>query len=623
MSTHHAPPPTRREREEALEEGLQAIYGAPTEQDAQDLAILDRETGNPITRWLLRILLVLCATSALAWGGFFLWNRFAIESAQPLVTSIEGPERVRAGELAVYTIRYKNEQQVPLAALSLHISLPPGFSLDEAIPQPTDADGLSWTLGSLTPGSDGSVELHGRFRSAVPSSETIQARFDYRPANFSSEFQDIATTSVSVDRSPIDIGVTGPDKALPGDEVSYTIELLNTSSQTQQRLELSATLPVAFDVTRTEPPTADPEQVRWIFDEIATGETKAVTVFGRYTGSGEGTQGFSATVAYQAATGGVRLPLAQAGTETDLLGGELDVHLVVNGSTQDRDVRLGDKLTVSFDYNNSGREVIDGVYFTLETTGVNGKAAPIEWAGVKGLPAGMTPGPIMNFDEHGIPDITTLVPGASGVVDLTIPLLARIDPTSMADELTLTLTAHISRVGSVESPRAIPLSGIRVTVGSDLRATAQARYYDDEGQPLGSGPLPPQVGETTKYRIVWHAENTLHPLRGFRMTANLPPDVAWTNQTQSDGTIRFDETTRMVIWDLPEWTANRTVANASFEVAIVPKASDVGGFFKLTNATSVEATDATHDSRISQSIDSLTSELPDDATAKDVGIVTE
>ncbi len=604
-------------RKETLEEGLNSIY-KDAAGDMPDFTKLEKRGSNKLTGLLVKILLVLTVASALAWGGFFLVNTLGTDS-KSLETSIEGPATRRAGEEAFYTIRYRNTGNVPIAALSLTVSLPPGFELKETLPAPTND--FTWTLGSLTPSSDGAVTIRGRFRSAVPSTETIQALFNYRPANFSSEFQDLSTIPVSINDSSVELSVTGPEKALPGDEVTYTIEVLNTTREIQKGLVVTAKLPESFTFAGSEPKPEDPLRAEWKMAELAAGETRSITVRGRYTGSSEGTQSFGADLSFLDTTN--RLPLATKQVATDLLGGDLTFHLVVNGSASDGYATLGQNLKVSIDYANRGRELISGVSLTLAIAGVGGKAAPIALDKVTGLPEGMIAGGTMVFDVTHFPDIDSLDPNENGIIDLNIPLLGAIDPAKIADELTLTLTAKLEKVGSVASPRSIPLSPIDIRLGSNLAISAEARYFDDEGIPVGSGSLPPKVGESTKYRIFWKAANTLHPLTGLRMTTNLPPNVAWTGVSGGEGTMKFNDTTRIVSWEIPAWAADKTAANAYFEVGVAPNASDVGTFLKLTNAISAEATDGKNGAHLSRALDILTSEAPTDAGVKGKGVVID
>jgi hypothetical protein len=182
----------------------------------------------------------------------------------------------------------------------------------------------------------------------------------------------------------------------------------------------------------------------------------------------------------------------------------------------------------------------------------------------------------------------------------------------------------MDQIGSLEGARSIDASPIVVRVNSDLRSSAHAEYFTPDGEAVGTGPLPPEAGKTTSYRIVWHVANSFHPLENVRMTTNLPPKVTWTNRTAAAiGTVSFDETTRIVTWIIPSLPLSVPGSEATFDVAITPGDDDVGSFYKLTNAIAVEATDTITKDQLADGIDILTTELPEDTEAAGKGVVGE
>ncbi len=608
----------KRKTDQEMHDELKAIYA---EQDGAmpDLTQLERGGHSRLTRFLTRAILVLVVISAAAWGGFFVWNRGWFRDAELLKTSIEGPREARAGEEVRYTIRYENAGRVPVAALEMKLHLPLNFRLLSASPAPTE-DAM-WTLGSLTPSSDGAITLTGVFRSEVPSSETIQAFFTYRPANFSSDFQDIQAVTVAVDDSAVDIAVTGPEKALSGDEVTYAVNTQNSGPTAVERVRITAALPADFALVSAEPPPTSPDAAQWTIERLAPGQLMAITLTGRYTSSASGEQTLTARAGFLD-EGGIVLAQAAGEAKTDVLGGSASFHLVVNGSTADQAVDLGQALRVSIDYANNSNETIEGLAFALSLEPAGGKALPVDWTAVE-LDGAVRTGNTITWGSAAVPAFARFTPNASGVIDLSIPMLAAIPPAS-ADRFTMKLTASLAKVGSIVSPRSIETSPIAIALNSDLTASAEARYFTEDGEPLGTGPLPPEAGQTTSYRIVWKLANTLHALTSVTMTANLPPDAAWTERGLADiGTIRFDPVTRLVTWTISRLPTEVAAAQASFDVAITPDENDVGAFFKLTNATAVEAVDAATGDRLSRALDILTTELPADPGAAGKGVVVE
>ena len=598
-----------------MSEELRTIY-AEKDGEMPDLTKLDRRQTSRLTRFLAASVIVLAVIAGAAWGGFFLWTRGVFQNEAPLEVSFEGPDHVSAGQLAYFTIHYRNREALPISGLEMKLNLPLGFTILSASPEAID--GTNWKFDTLSGDSDGSIVLSGIFRSEVPSTQTMQAFFTYAPSNTSSTFQEIAVWRATIDQSVLKVAVTGPEKALPGDEATYVVNIQNASSERVERVRVAAVLPTGFTVTGAEPAANAPDIApQWDVEGIDPGALMAFTLHGRFTTTASGDQMLGARV-HLLTEDGTELAQASADTHTDVLGGNLAFHLVANGSSETTSVDLADTVRVSIDYANSGNERIEGVEFSLNVDG-GGKTLPIDWEKAD-LGGGTRSGSTITWTDG----LQSLDPNASGIIDVSLPIVSDLKTATTADRVSLTLSASLTKVGSVESPRTIEAPAVVVAINSDLNGSAEARYYTDEGEPIGTGPLPPKAGETTTYRIFWDLSNTIHGLSNVVLTTNLPPDVTWIDKKQSDiGAITFDGTTRLVRWTIPALPTSIPVASGFFDVAITPDENDAGAFFKLTNATSIDAHDDTTGDTISHALDILTTELPTDESAAGKGIVTE
>lgn len=606
----------RQKHPDELERELTAIYAAP-DGTMPDLTQLVAAPRSRLARGLVRAILAVGALSLVSWAGFFAWTRFSGDDGKPLEASLEGPASVRALEEVTYAVRYRAAGDVPIAQLELSLNLPASFRLVRAIPSPDD--GSTWRLGSLTSGSDGEVLVTGFFRDAVPTANTLQASFTYRPANFSSDFRDFRSLPVHVDGTLIEVSATGPEKALPGDQVTYALEVRNGSASPVEGVRLAAELPKDFRFVFSSPAPSSPGTFTWDLPPIAPAGVATVTLTGSFTASAEGTQAVGASVALMEL--GAALKQAQALARTDMLGGAFDFHLVVNGGTGDLAIDPGGALRISVDYANRGSDTLSGVTFRLAAD-PGARSLPLDWAAATGIGDGVRVGNALTWGKDALPGLEALAPGAEGTIDLTVPLLAAIDPAKAADRFPLSLTMTVQKVGSVASPRSVSVTPVTVAINSDFAARAQARYFTPEGEPVGQGPLPPKAGSSTTYRVYWSLENRLHPLSGTRMSATLPTDAGWVARTDATaGTLAYDETTRTVSWTVPSWPEGTPLLQSWFDVTTAPSESDVGSFLKLVNAAGAEATDTVTKARLSRVLPELTSELPEDADARGKGVV--
>lgn len=607
-----------RKSEEEMKKELRSIY-EDRDGEMPNLRELDPVRSSRLTRLLVRVIGVLFILSAVSWGGFLLWSRGIFQTQKTLETTIEGPALIRSGERTTFTVRYANTGSVPIAALEMKLNLPPDFTLLASTPEETGE--RTWTLGSLTPSSDGAVFLTGIFRSEVPSTSTLQAFFTYKPANFSSEFQDIETTTVNLTASVLEVAVTGPPKILSGDEAIYTVNVQNTATEPVEGALVTLSIPKDFLITKSEPAPTAPDVFVWQVPKLEAGALFAVTLRGRYTASANGEQKVEAKVGFS--SGGVTLTQATQQAITDVIGSTVAFHLVVNGSAGDVAENLGETLHVSIDYANASDETLSDVVFTLTLTPPTGKETPVAWD-AENLAGGTQRGNTVTWNKTNVPDLAKLLPRVEGIFDLRIPLAETLDTTRMTDRFAMKLAVTFAQVGSIARRHTIETSPVFVGINSNLTAAAEARYYAPSGEAVGSGPLPPKVGSATSYRIFWTLTNTLHALRETVMTTTLPSSAAWSDRLQAEhGTITYDDKTRIVSWTVPELPANLGTTTASFDVSITPQAHDANAFMKLTNATSLETIDVVTQSRLTRSFDPLTTELLTDRNAAGKGIVTE
>ncbi len=125
---------------------------------------------------------------------------------------------------------------------------------------------------------------------------------------------------------------------------------------------------------------------------------------------------------------------------------------------------------------------------------------------------------------------------------------------------------------------------------TELLLSAQAVYYTDEGEQVGVGVWPPQVGQTTSVRLVLKMTTNLHQINSLHLKAKLPTDVAWTGQTAVNAgeALAFDEKERAVIWSLDK-LAPWQKAEVNFEVRFTPMESKT---MKLLDKIVVSGIDA-------------------------------
>jgi hypothetical protein len=158
-------------------------------------------------------------------------------------------------------------------------------------------------------------------------------------------------------------------------------------------------------------------------------------------------------------------------------------------------------------------------------------------------------------------------------------------------------------------------------LSSNLNVRAFARYFTPEGEQLGRGPLPPVVGKETRFWIFLQLLNDVNAMEDVTITARVPANVDWTNRTDVPvgSAVAFDPGTRKISWSISKVKVNPGNIGAAFEVALTPTAGEIGQFAALLDNIVITGRDSFTKERISQSVNSVTTDLVMDTLGQEKG----
>lgn len=158
---------------------------------------------------------------------------------------------------------------------------------------------------------------------------------------------------------------------------------------------------------------------------------------------------------------------------------------------------------------------------------------------------------------------------------------------------------------------------------SGLQFAAEAHYYSAAGVQLGYGPLPPEVGKTTGYRIIWVALAQSEVFDDVVIRATIPPGTRWAGHvtvTHGD-TITYASDSRSMTWRIGTVLPEDGVISGSFEVTVTPTKSDIGDILSLLGSSTLTAVDSLGDT-VRDTVPVVTSDLSDEG-ARNKGAVVE
>ncbi len=575
----------------ALDHELRSLY--EEKGKLPDMTRLEHEYHRRTTRILIGCVLFFALLTAASWAGFFLFGLQGRGEVKVTLT-FDAPIASVSGVPQTIRLHYKNQDRDPLGAASIILRPPQGLAITATDPISTDTKPLRWDLGTLAGGTDGVITITAIPYGPVDSTIPLQAMLTYKPANFNAEFQTVAEDTLEIRASGISAALTGlPEKITPGQDVTLTLTYENKTDETFTDIAAVPEFPPGFAMI--ENPASFP------IVKLAPGERGTLTYKGSFTSATTGSQTLKIHMIKNGT--GEPLLLADAVAITELQTGALsaDLSYSINNNKELRTARFSDQIVFTLTITNNSADPLKNVSADVAISSplVNAGSAGADASGMIHLPKDGT---------------ISIEPNGHAQETITVPVVASA-PSATPAVIEGAATVH---AGDAQ----ITTNKLSISVTSDLNVAASARYFGADQKPVGTGPLPPKVGQRTSFEMRWRLSNSFHDLSSIAVITILPQGVSWTDKKRAEsGTIAFNPVTREVRWQIPRMPVSTPELNAAFEVSITPTAEQRGNLLLLLGVTRVEAQDTIVQAPFSTDAPSVSSSLDSDPFARGKGVV--
>lgn len=591
----------------ALDHELRALY--EERGKLPDMTRLEHEYHRRTTRILIGFVMFFAVLTTASWAGFFLFGQQS-RSEIRVSLAFDAPIASVSGVPQTIRLHYKNRDRDPLGSATITLRPPKGLTITATEPPSAEVTPLRWNLGTLPAGTDGTITItaipYGLIENKIP----LAAVLTYKPSNFNAEFQTVAEDSLEIRAAGIDATISGlPETITPGQETTLILAYENKTDETFTDLVVIPDFPPSFTVvSKLMPPnpatTSSPRQstnTTLPISSLAPGARGVIEIKGAFSSGTTGPQALNFRIAKNGTD--FALILAQASAQTELQGGTIAAGLAytINNNQELRAVRFGDQISLQLTITNNSPETITDVSADITI------ASPL----VNTDMAGADKNGLIHFPKEGV---ISIAPKERVQKTVVLPIVST---ASTATPALIEIEA-IVHAGDLQ----IKTNKLIISAVSNLKVTASARYFGADQKPIGSGPLPPRVGEQTTFELRWHLTNSFHDLSSIGVIGILPPGVSWTNKKQvGSGTISFNPTTREVRWEIPRMPISIPELNASFEVAVTPTEDQRGSLLLLLGVTRVEVQDTIVQAPFSTDAPSISSSLDSDPFARGKGVV--
>lgn len=575
--------------ERQVEENLKQIY-ENADGSMPDMRHIDKRARRRFRRAILALIASAAFLAVVAWVGFFMLQSPSTFQEDEIVLSVAGPESVRAGESARYRIRYRNAEDLPLERAVLQVRYPEGFVFTETSRPTSGGSGDSWDLGTVDPDESGYIDIVGTMYGSVDKEQSFRAFLNYTPANFSSEFQKVATARVLVAAAPVHVAIAGSGEAVSGAETELTITVSPEEGVTLPYLRVDVFPGELFAKKSSMPAMEGDAPLGWTLDSL-NGE-KTFKLSGAFISSRtDAEDAASVRVVVRgwkdAARSGEGYVYAEATHDMKISMTALTVALAINGTTKALQVSPGDILSVSLLVRNGGTTPLDAVVVraVFDAPSAN-RQSILEWLKIDDAADGDISGEQLNadtrrgiivWDSTKIPELKRLEAGEEVSIDFHLPVKSAEDADLSRFKTASITAAAEAQSGTKKDRQIIGSNPVAMTLLSDT-----SLEVSDE---VSETPNSKEV-----HTISWVVKNSFHDLSDIRVEAELYGDilVSTTTMEVSAGEATWDPATKKLVWIIPAMPTSIDVLALQVPVMLQSKNPTQTN---LTSKTTLKATD--------------------------------
>ncbi|MDD4901897.1 MAG: hypothetical protein PHE24_02060 [Patescibacteria group bacterium] len=621
-------------RETEIEDSLSEIY-----QDDQgqkiDVNRMNIRRKQGIVFWFFNLLVFALVIIVLGLGAFYyiVYNRGTDSTAVDL--TVAAPDTISAGQDMSFILSYNNQEYVGLKNVNIKADYPGNFVFTSANP-PADVNNDTWNIGRINARSSGKIIIKGKIIDKVGAAGIFLAQMLYTPENFSSEFKKDNSASVVVKDIGFEPTFDFSNTALvgQGERIDINLKPLEADYLPQFTMRMQKDDNIVLDDTIVNNGAAgaengnslkvekvkEPTGNSWLISGLQAKEEKFTIKYHIKNKTADNQQ---IILTFVQNIANKDYPFLTQVIPFQVMKSDLNLNLILNGSNDDQAVNFGQTLNYSIAYANKGEAPMQDVVIMAVLN-----SDFIDWTTLSDARKGREMGNTVTWTKNEIPGLSKIDVGENGMIDFAINVLP-FKENDLGKSFKITSYAQyavggLDKLGAIGSSTASSSSAgidnqsntINSIINSDLGFKEQVRYFDENNLPVGDGPLPPTVGQTTTFKVYWNLTNNLHDLNEVGVETVLPNGVEWSARNRTSvGSLTYDNSTKKVTWLIGRLPITVFQASAEFDVSLTPAEDQRNKIIVLISGSKVTATDANTGAPLSKNSVPKTTKLEDDSIA--------
>lgn len=566
----------------------------------------------------LLFLVIIAGIAYFSYTYFFNMNN----DSSSLEIKISAPEKILAGEDISYKIEYHNPSKFILTKLHLEIQYPENFILTNSSITPQSGN-YGWDLPDINPGATASLVINGKIINKPDSVNIIFSRLTYTPLNYSSQFKKEASASTVISGLGFQVDLQYSNTSFLNQDNSLNLVFSDVRNNYLGDFNLSFSLPEETDAsvastTKTTSGTSLVDkkinitkiggsswQLSGLSQEIGPQEIPLIYRINSRLNEPE----ISVRLEKKLEDGRAYI-FWEKTFKPELVKSDLNLTLFINGSNADSALNFGQALNYTLSYSNKGDNTFKDVVIMAVLSGDF-----LDFSSLEMAKSGELKGNNIIWTKKEISDLAEIRPGEQGEINFSLNLFPY-QEIDFGKNFNITSYAQYGVNNQAGKSDENKSNTITNKINSDLSLSEEIRYFNDDNQPVGSGPLPPKVSEKTSFRVYWVVKNNLHELTDSKVIFDLPSNVNWDNNSNTSvGNILYNENTRQIIWEIGRLPVSVYRADAEFSISVTPNESDINKILILSSGSTISATDTETKNTIIRKTGAKTTKLEDDDIA--------
>lgn len=634
--------PTKKEeaaKEKEIEKELKNIY-RDGKGNMPNLTKLDFIPKNEKRNIIIGLIIVLFIIFLVTLLGFWLFKPSPKFSGDKVKMDIKAPFSINSGEKINYQIRFTNNEGVSLTKTMLTVNLPAGFTFINSNLPPIDKANQNpnikvWEINDLFMEQSEIIDINGVLIGPISSKPVITANLTYIPANFSSEFQKNETFTTEIMDSLITLASEHTAQVANGEITEIKVRVSNKSAEMPlSALEIDLNFPAEFalleslqlnsgeiakslDAYVLNKAKAEISPKILNINSLLPLEEKIIIYRGKFTVPE--TKNIDLNLQSKIKQADEYIIQKEETISFEIIKGDLLTNLIIQGSNQNKPINPGDTLNYLLSIENKSKKTLGNIKVRAVIDSLF-----MDWKSLNDKNNGVQENNQILWTADQIPVFSNLLPEEEVEIPFQIKLKNLQDVKNYLPEDLMVKSffeTQINQINNVPAEITTESNTITNEFNTNLTFGAEGRYFGANSETLGSGPLPPIVGQKTTYKILWKITNSLHEISNIEIKAKLPAYITYeAGENLSVGNI-YKNQNNEIVWQIARIPASVTQSTADFKISLTPQTQDAAKILSLMQEGVLTATDSQTKGQITITFQGLTTNLDSDPLGKGKGLI--